>query len=413
MGMRAPACVCVLVAIAAAIPQGPAWPQFGGPAGDFTLPGRPLAVEWSEGPVVRWSRDLGEGFSGIAVDVDSLFTMYRRGDEEIIVALEAATGRTRWEHGMAAPAHQDQDFSQGPGPHATPLVAGGVVCGAGATARLRCLDAATGRLLWSRDLVAEFGATIVYRGYSSSAVAHGDAVIVQAGGTGQAVMAFDRRSGKPLWRSGNYANTNASPALLDLGGKRQLVTFMRDVVAGFDPDTGAELWSHPHPQRFKDNIAKPIPLGDDTIVVTSSLDGGTRALTISRREGAWRAEERWHQPRAGAYYTNAVAVGGLVVLSSGGVGPTIFSGIHSGTGDVVWQSRELVRSQILVVGDRLLLRDETGGLTLATADPSGVRVLTRATILAEGAPSPPTLVGTTLFARDRTRILAIDLANVK
>jgi outer membrane protein assembly factor BamB len=396
--------------MSAAVPQAPAWPQFGGPAGDFTLPGRPLAVEWSDGPVVRWSRELGEGFAGIAVDGDSLFTMYRRGDEEVIVALEAATGRTRWEHGMAASAHTDQDFSQGPGPHATPLVAGGVVCGAGATARLRCLDAPTGRLLWSRDLVADFGATIVYRGYSSSAVAHGDAVIVQAGGKRHAVMAFDRRTGKSLWTSGDHANTNSSPALLDLGGQRQLVTFMRDVVAGFDPDTGAELWSHPHPQRFKDNIAKPIPLGDDTIVVTSSLDGGTRALTISRREGGWRAEERWHQPRAGAYYTNAVSAGGLVLLSSGGVGPTIFSGIHPGTGDVAWQTRDVLRSQILAVGDRLLLRDETGGLTLATADASGLRVLTRATIFAEGAPSPPTLVGTTLYARDRARIFSIDLA---
>jgi outer membrane protein assembly factor BamB len=402
--------VCALVAMAAVVPQLPAWPQFGGPAGDFTLPGRPLAVESSDGPVVRWSRDLGEGFSGIAVDGDSLFSMYRRGDEELIVALEAATGRTRWEHGMAAPAHKDQDFSQGPGPHATPLVAGGVVCGAGATARLRCLDEATGRLLWSRDLVAEFGATVVYRGYSSSPVAHDEAVIVQAGGKGQAVLAFDRRTGKSLWKSGDHANTNSSPALLDLGGKRQLVAFMADVVAGFDPDTGAVLWSHPHPQRFKDNIVKPLRVGDDTIVITSALDGGTRALRISRRDGAWQADERWHQARAGAYYTNAVAAGGLVVLSSGGVGPTLFTGIRLDTGAIVWQSREIVRSQILAVGDRLLLRDETGGLALATADASGVRVLTRATVLAEGAPSPPTLVGTTLYARDRARIVSIDLA---
>jgi hypothetical protein len=131
---------------------------------------------------------------------------------------------------------------------------------------------------------------------------------------------------------------------------------------------------------------------------------------ISRREGGWRAEERWHQPRVGAYYTNAVAVGGLVVLSSGGVGPTIFSGIRADTGAVAWQSREIVRSQMLAVGDRLLLRDETGGLALATADASGLRVLTRATMFVEGAPSPPTLVGTTVFARDRVRIFSIDLA---
>jgi outer membrane protein assembly factor BamB len=403
--------VSVTADLAAGAFQGTSWPHFGGPGGDFRAPDAPLALEWKDGPPVRWSRELGEGFSGIAASGDALYTMYRRGEDEVVVSLEASTGRTRWEHAMPAPAHPKQDFSQGPGPHATPLITEDLVCAAGSTARLRCLDAATGRLIWSRDLVAEDGATVVYRGYSSSPIAHGDAVIVQGGGSGRAVMAFDRRTGKPRWRGGDYANTNSTPALLKFEGDRQLVAFMADVVAGFHPDTGEELWSHPHPQRFTDNISRPIRAGD-LLIVTSALDGGTRALRVTRDGSRWAVQERWHQPRAGAYYTNAVAAGGLVLLSSGGIGPTFFSALRPDTGDIAWQTRDVLRAQLVAVGDNgvLVLRDEEGGLALATVGAEGVRVRSRVEMFAGGAPSPPTLVGGTLYARDRERIVSIDLS---
>jgi outer membrane protein assembly factor BamB len=360
---------------------------------------------------VRWSRDLGEGFSGIAVAGGRLFTMYRRDGQEVVVAMDAADGKTLWEHADAAAPHAEQDFSQGPGPHATPLVADGTVCAAGATARLRCLDAATGRLLWARDLVAEHGATVVYRGYSSSPIAHGRAIIVQAGGEGRAVMAFDRATGKPIWSAGSHANTNSSPVLLTFDGTPQVVAFMADTVAGFDAATGAELWTHPHPQRFDDNIARPIVAANGLLVLTSALDGGTRGLRISRQDGAWRAEEVWHQTRVGVYYTNAARAGDLVLASSGALGPTLFSALDPSTGAIVWQTRDILRSQMLVVGDRLLvLRDETGALSIATFDRKGVNVLATAGVLTESAPSPPSLVGTMLYARDRAKIVAVDLS---
>lgn len=402
-------CLASVITLALLSAQPPSWPQFGGPRGDFTLTGRALATEWPDGPRILWSRDLGEGFSGIAAAGESLFTMYRRGDEDVVVALDAATGRTRWEHADPAPKHEKQDFSQGPGPHATPLVAGGVVCAAGSTARVRCLDAASGSLRWSRDLVAEDGATVVYRGYSSSPVAFGDSIIVQAGGKGHALMAFDRETGKPRWASGDFANTNSTPALLEFEGAQQIVTFMVDVVAGFDPRTGQELWSHPHPQRFNDNIARPI-LAGGLLMVSSSLDGGTRALRIRQSGTGWRVEEAWHQPRVGVYYTNIIESAGLILGSSGGVGPTFFSALRPDSGDIAWQSRDVLRSQMLAVGDLLLLRDEQGGLAVATTGASGLRIHARTTLFAPGAPSPPTLVGTTLYARDRQRIVSIDLS---
>ena len=147
-------------------------------------------------------------------------------------------------------------------------------------------------------------------------------------------------------------------------------------------------------------------------MVTSALDGGTRALRVTRDGPRWTVEQRWHQPRVGAYYTNAVASAGLVVLSSGGIGPTFFSALRAGTGEIAWQTREVLRAQIVAVGDggRLVLRDEEGGIAVAILDDSGIRVISRSVIFQPGAPSAPTLVGTHLYARDRQRIVAIDVS---
>src|SRR5687767_8351328 len=102
--------------------RGADWPQWGGPTRDFHAAG----VEWTpwtaSGPAYLWERPLGEGYSGIASVGDTLYTMYRRGEEEVVVAIDAATGVTRWEHAYPATWLSGMDAQQGPGPHATPLV---------------------------------------------------------------------------------------------------------------------------------------------------------------------------------------------------------------------------------------------------------------------------------------------------
>jgi outer membrane protein assembly factor BamB len=110
------------------------WPQFGGPQRNFAAAPAALAATWPvEGPRALWRRPLGEGYSAISVASSRLFTMYRRGEQEVVVALEAATGATAWEHAYQATFSSEYDMQHGSGPHATPLVAGGRVFATGAT----------------------------------------------------------------------------------------------------------------------------------------------------------------------------------------------------------------------------------------------------------------------------------------
>ena len=163
------AMVVVSLSLSVVIAQTPgaaAWPQWGGPARDFHSTSTGLADAWpAAGPPVLWSRPLGTGHSSIVADDGRLFTMYRRGNgrakvgpwsnEETVVALDAKSGETLWEHSYPARTGFE-DFSFGPGPHATPLVVGDRVFTAGTNQQLHAFDKRTGKVLWSHDFVKEF-----------------------------------------------------------------------------------------------------------------------------------------------------------------------------------------------------------------------------------------------------------------
>jgi hypothetical protein len=142
------------------------WSQWGGPQRNFIVADAGLAEVWPEsGPPVLWSRPLGTGHSAIVADEGRLYTMYRAGNgrarqgpwdaEEAVVALDAASGKTLWEHRYPS---RVEDFSFGAGPHSTPLVVGDRVFTVGTNLQLFAFDKRTGKVLWSHDLIKDFGA---------------------------------------------------------------------------------------------------------------------------------------------------------------------------------------------------------------------------------------------------------------
>jgi outer membrane protein assembly factor BamB len=389
-------------------PRGVDWPQWGGPTRDFHAAG----VEWTpwpaSGPTYLWQRPLGEGYSAIASVGDTLYTMYRRGEEEVVVAIDAATGTTRWEHAYPATWLSGMDAQQGPGPHATPLVHRDRVYAVGATGVLHALDARTGRVVWRLRLIEDLNGTKVMRGYSSSPLAYHDWIIVQIGGDGHAVLALDPADGRVVWRGGSFVNVNSSPIVARVAGEDHIVALGSGEVIGLDARTGAPRWSHPHPHRFRENIPTPI-WSNGLLFITSYADGGSRVLELRRRNEQTVVRELWHHTRLRVYYTNVIRIGDYAYGSSGDAGATIYTAVNITSGEVAWQSREIARSSAVATGNRVLLRDDEGHLTLATVTPSGITVLATAPVLSGGPATPPTAVGTRVFARDRRKLIALDL----
>ena len=129
-----------------AMAQSADWTQWGGPNRNFKSSTTGLASSWpASGPRKLWSRDLGDGYSAIAAEGGRLYTMYRSGEQDVVVSLDAATGKTLWEFRYDAPFTKEYVLEQGPGPRAMPLVIGNQVYSAGATGKFHCLDKQTGK----------------------------------------------------------------------------------------------------------------------------------------------------------------------------------------------------------------------------------------------------------------------------
>ena len=386
------------------------WAQWGGPHRNFTSDTKGLATSWpATGPQRVWQRELGEGYSAIAVERGMLFTMYRKGENEVVIALDAETGKTAWEHSYAAPFAPEYDMSHGPGPHATPLVTGNFVFASGATGKLHCLDKKSGKVLWSRDLINEFHGTLRVNGYSCSPIAYEDKVVMMVGGAASSLVALNQKDGSVAWKKHDFRNSTASPIVINVDGQDQLVAFMFGEVVGVDPNNGDLLWSHSHPVDFGLNTSMPIWGADNLLFVSSGYNGGSRVLKLSRAGNKTTVEELWAHGLMRVHFTNAIRVGDLVYGSSGDFGPAPFTAIDVKTGKVVWRNRTFPRASFVFADGRFIILDEDGELLLATPAVEGLTVTSKVALLSNNAWTVPSLAGTRLYLRDRKNIMALEL----
>ncbi|HXV78195.1 MAG TPA: PQQ-binding-like beta-propeller repeat protein, partial [Candidatus Polarisedimenticolaceae bacterium] len=386
------------------------WPQWGGPRGDFTVGTVGLADSWPPaGPPRLWRRDLGRGYSAIAARHGRLYTMYRDGLHDVVVALDAGTGETSWEHRYPGRVHPGNVTQFGVGPNAMPLALDDRVVTLGYGGMLNCLDAATGEPLWRHDLVADYDGAVPEFGYSASPVLLDGKVIVLVGGERQGVIALDPADGAVAWAGPPSSVSYATPIGIELDGQRQIVYFTADEVVGLDANDGAKLWSHPCVNQYRNNATPPQWDPRSALLwVATQLDGGGRALRLRRTEAGTAVEEAWFNDEIKIHFWNSVRVGDHVYASIGGQ-VTLLAAVELATGAIKWRERGYSKINAIYVGDRLIFLDEKGLLGMARVSPEGFDQLAETRISAGKTWTVPTLAGTTLFVRDDHSIQAFDL----
>ncbi|MGD2110309.1 MAG: PQQ-like beta-propeller repeat protein [Phycisphaerae bacterium] len=403
------------VAIMAAPTYAEDWLQWGGPNGDFTVDVQGLADTWpAAGPKQLWKRPLGDGYSAILYKAGELFTVCRDGDTGVVTALDARTGGTKWEHRYLRTLFADMTENFGTGPNSTPLIVDDRLIAISVDARVRCLDVATGKLLWEHNLPSEFGRQkrVEEYGYSGIPLRYKNHIIVQVGGDEHSVVAFNPDNGSIVWKAGPGNISYAAPAVVKLGGRDQYVYFEPEGVVGLDPSTGKTLWKSPIEFANGNHLTPVIRCDDKHLWVQSQFNsGGGRVLEITHSSETFHAKQKWFNAKLRGSCWTSIRLGDFIYGSVGGHDVSFLTAFNWKTGDIAWRKRGYHMAQCLYADGKLIFLDRDGKLSIAKVSPEGLDVLSSATVTEPVSWTVPTLAGKTLYVRDREHILALILSS--
>jgi outer membrane protein assembly factor BamB len=342
------------------------WTEFRGPDRDGVIRGVTIAGDWDTAPPRQlWRQRVGPAWSSVLVIGDRLFTQEQRDQQEAVVCYRAATGEELWVHEDRA---RFWEAVSGAGPRATPTFADGRLYTLGATGILNCLDAATGKQYWSRDITALADSKPPLWGYSGSPLVTDGVVVVFAGGPGdRGLLALRTDSGETAWTAAAGQGSYSSPQAATIAGKRQCLFLGDRGLTAVDPATGSVLWQHGLAMPGAPRTAQAHALGDGRLVVGSLAGPGVVRIEVSRDGDAWKAAQVWATTQLKPEFPDLVVHQGHAY----GLDVGILCCIDLATGKRCWRDGRYGRGQIMVLADQgvLLVLSETGEAVLVAADP--------------------------------------------
>lgn len=383
------------------------WPQLLGPDRNGVYSGGDLAASWPEkGPPRLWKRDVGAGFSNPVVASGRLILFHRKGDKEIVESLDAKTGEPGWKFEYPSNYHDDFGFDEGP--RASPVVVAGQVYTFGAQGVLHCLQLASGKKIWSVDANKEFGVRKGFFGAASTPLVEGARLFLNVGGDGAGIVAFDKDTGRVLWKATSDEASYSSPVAATLGGEKKIVFFTREGLVVLDPETGEV--SHKLHWRARMNAsvnaAVPLIIGEN-IFLSASYGTGATFIHVNgpKLEQLWSTEDALTNHYATSVYSDGVLYGyhGRQEYTQS------FRAIEAKTGKLLWEESGFGAGTVTLADGRLLLLRENGELVLAEASAEAFKPLARARILDGTVRAYPALADGLLYARNTNSLVCVDL----
>lgn len=386
-------CMVVMGAVSMAAED---WPQWRGPGRDGKVQAF-AASQWPETLTQKWRQSVGTGCATPALVGDRLYVFTRQGGDEVILCLNAATGKEIWKDTYAAQAVEGA-ARRHPGPRSSCAVADGKVITLGVGGVVSCLDASTGKVMWRKDPFPK----VVPRFFTSCSpiVADGMAV-VQLGTAGNgAVMAYDLASGSETWRWSEEGPEYASPALLTVAGAKQIVTLTEKSIVGIAAKDGKLLWKLPFaPARRAYNAATPIVLGQTVIYMGAGR--GAKAVKIEKQRDGYVPKELWSNPDLAPQYNTPVMVDGFLYgLTDRG---SLFC-MNADNGSTAWvDSATYGRGfgAIVSTGSAILALPSTSELIVYKPDSQKYSEIKRYKVADTATYAYPVLAGNGIYIKDQ------------
>jgi outer membrane protein assembly factor BamB len=342
------------------------WMQWRGPNRDGVATGMTLPGEWPERLETKWRITAGTGHSSPVVSNGRIYQFSRLGENEMLIAVDPATGKTLWKQSYDAPYTMSQAaLAHGKGPKSTPVVDGGHIYTLGISGILTCFELETGKIVWQKEFAGAFSKTSPLYGTAMSPIVHAGLLIAHVGGHGGGAMtAFDLNTGAEKWSWKGDGPGYSSPVVVELDGVRQLVTQSEQKTVSFSPADGSLLWERPFKTPYAQNSVTPMV--HDGLLIISGLQNATSALRVKRSGGRWTTETVWETNDAYMYMNSPVIAGGTMVG---------FTHRNSGqyfcqnpkTGEITWQGKPRSGDNAAIIrsGETLLMLSTGAELTVA------------------------------------------------
>ena len=388
----------VLIIASCALAQD--WPQWRGPERDGRVNGFAVPEKWPKELTQKWKVTVGQGDATPALVGDKLYVFSRQGEDEVTLCLNADDGKEVWRDKYAAQAVTGA-AARHPGPRGSPAVGDGKVVTLGVGGVLSCLDAVNGKVVWRKDpfpkVVPKFFTSV------SPIIVDGMAIGHLGGQANGAIIAYELESGKEKWRWASEGPEYASPALLTVGGTKQLVTLAEKSIVAVDVTDGKLLWQLPfEPQRRAYNAATPIV--DEQMVIYTGAGRGTKAVKIEKQGDAFSTKELWSNPEIAPQFNTPVLRDGLLFgLSDQG---NLFC-INAQTGQTAWTDTTKHGrgfAAIVSAGGVLLALPSTSELIAFKPDGKEYGEITRHKVADTPTYAHPVIAGNRIFVKDQDSV---------
>jgi outer membrane protein assembly factor BamB len=383
------------------------WPQWRGPQRNGVSAETGLLKQWpASGPPLLWrASGAGGGYSSYSVANGRLYTLGARNSTEYVMAFDVATGKKLWETANGRRFSNDR----GDGPRATPTVEGDRVYAFGSSGDMSVLDAASGKPIWTVNVLNKFGGSNITWGLSESPLVLSDRILINAGGRGASIVALSKKDGSVLWRNLNDEPGYSSAVLHEVGGIREAIFFTGVRALGVAVDDGRLLWSYDRVANGTANVATPLVRGN-RVFLSSAYGTGAALLEVSRADSATgvQAREVYFTQDMRNHHSSSVLIGDYLF----GFSDSILTAMHFDTGKTAWRHRSVGKGSLVFADQRLYLYSEGGVVGLAEATPSGYTEHGRFQIQTGNLPTwtHPVVAGGKLFLRDQDTIYAYNVA---